>query len=300
MELHKFEIQTSESDFDKLRLLEDSGVAIIGGISQQRFSSSPGDGSTGLAQDDSDQPVKVELFTSTPPEILLKKLSIFTNSRTVSISKCSSLTLETRPDSIHKNNELPVRAVEQQPQAIVEDGLSSSIDFTHPDVMHLKVEAQATPILLNRVFAAVCQFDIILTSGRKLRQGQRDFAMLSFKGVNQALQKQIKDRFNLAIKPFYIPNDSEIFSQFVLTNDLQISLQQKGPMTAMRVLCDRPTPSFRYQLLSHLASFKIDIPLARMSTRNNTIEDVYHLKPISSQLLPPELAEALRQKLTRI
>lgn len=300
MELHKFEIQTSESDFNKLSLLEDSGVAIIGGISQQRFSSSPGDVPIGLAQDDSDQPVKVELFTSTPPEILLKKLSSFKNCRTLSIQKCSSLTFEAHPDSTHKNNELPVTAIEQQPPAIMEDGLSYSNDFIHPDVMYLKVEAQATPLLLNRIFAAVCQFDIILTSGRKLRQGQRDFAMLSFKGVNQALQKQIKDRFNLAIKPFDIPNDSEIFSQLVLTNDLQISLLQKGPMTAMRVLCDRPTPSFRYQLLSHLASFKIDIPLARMSTKNNAIEDVYHLKPISNQLLPPELGEILRQKLTRI
>jgi hypothetical protein len=293
MELFKLEIHTTESNFKHFCALPDKGIELIGAIPLQYHVS--------LSDQNPPEPLqnvqnsyKVEIYTSTPPEEIERKFEELGQPITCRVLPCS-------PFHIKPSQGNSARMMEDQtlPDRTA-PGLKDT-ERTHFEIvplsdstMRFKLETGKSLFFLDTIACVLERHRIKILHGRKLRQGDQDFATLTISFVPQSVISQIQYDLAAAIKgqngSLHVAHSSQLRD---LADNLQVTFLPAGSLVTMKISCNTDAAVYRACLTQQLAKYGVDVILARFTSKENCIDDVYHLKSLKNETLPADLSRDL-------
>lgn len=307
MEFYKIEIHTTESDFGSLNILKDEMVEFVSGLDLQHHSFSSTQSSQVVSESESDDhsaPVKLEVYTSSDPRKFIEKFRGLDHISTIHAHPCKPLSLlRIKNTSVSDTVEGSLSPPESTPPPPVDSATNAfrcTFDRRSENTVILKVEAPMSPLFLDKITSVLVNHDTDILNARKFRQGESDIATFTLANIPETqielIHKQLIRTFDSATPHTDSP---PIHHEKTKADIVHVTIQSDSAMPSLRIMADNLSACFRQRLYSHLVALDIDISLARMTRRNDTIEDLYHLKSLPHRIPSSELTKALQHYLTR-
>ncbi|WP_028580250.1 hypothetical protein [Desulfogranum japonicum] len=286
MQTHKIELHTAGTQLEELDFLFDFDPEIIGGVVLRYFGVSNRQesvwrkiGPRSLSRKQSAD-MKVEMFITEPPPSLLAKLATVKAVRDLRISRCTMLDaaqLETFESAYEESD-----AAASEPVAS-----SSARCRVEPAVAgrsRVKIEAPVDDSFLEKIFFILYLHQLSIVSGRKFRQGEGDYAILTI------LSRQTEQ-----LAQFAADVEQELCNDMANTRDIPalranpgkdidiaLSWQKSKGLAKLKISAvSADMPFLRYTMHRLFNKLGLDVYIAHMQSREDTLEDTYHLRASS-------------------
>ncbi|WP_136796271.1 hypothetical protein [Desulfosediminicola ganghwensis] len=283
MEMHKIEVYTQQKELTQLLGNLPDTPCLVGALDVS-FRHKGGQDSVNASAD-----TRVEIFTGENPTELVGKLSALENVVDIQSYPCQSflarMPLKEEKNDVHSDME------ELIPQSSVPANCRVSI--LSEASIRMTIDSTLNHSFLYKIFHVLAIRDMAITGGRKYRQGNKDFITFTTApptvGNIQRLQDEIKDMLEKGELSESTPPDSS----GAVCDDITITVDASGNLPALIIRATGNVTAARKSLQEIFCRQKLDTVIARFTARENGIEDIYYLKPLSNTGVTEELARSI-------
>lgn len=299
--MYKIELHTTEEDLTELSFLHEIGADIIGGVKIKRFNND-GPGAPPTQQKvkvlTSDAYMKVEIFSSFMDDNLLGRLIAAESVLDVRVHPCDCLDLS--PTKTEKAK----RAGDEHGPKPVENAPPTTciIEPFTPGYLHLRVETGKNPFCLQEIFRTLMTHNIEIKNGKKFRQGDTDYVILTVAQVNEKSLDQLRTEIIKALSSTLAKAGTrqKALGSFIIPSDstLAFKLQGSSSLKAISVLAQGPAAVIRVAFHQALSAFDCDVSIGRITGDNDRVEDIYYFKEYGQQPITNDFLHRLKQQIT--
>lgn len=293
MEMHKIEVYTQQKELTRL-LGNLPGEANLVGALDVHFQQRNLRSGENLAAD-----TRIEIFTETDPAEVMAQLSTLDAVFDIQSYPCQPLLTDVKAaEPTPPPSDPAVQPYAVQPHVTrISAPASCRISEVSDNTTRITAQSSVDSLFLHKLFHLIAAREMSLTGGRKYRQGDKDFAILTTTapviGSSQGLQADITDILENVGSPLHLPT-----AIHVACDEIAVRLDAGSSLPALIVRAAGDTALIRQSLQALFSRYALDVVIARFTLRENGIEDIYYLKQLGDTAVTEQLARFFEQTLS--
>lgn len=287
MEMHKIEVYTLRQELAQVIGNLPANAQLVGALDVHYRQRHRQEESKAVTAD-----TRVEIFTDSNPSEIIAHLSTVETVLDIQAYPCKQL--------FSGNNANKQDVATSSPATVVPEKRAGApancrLSMVSESSLRLSIDASMSQAFLWKIFHVLCAMELSITGGRKYRQGEKDFVTFtsttSTLGNSQPLQDAIRSIFEHGDPPEPTFHNETASS----CDTIDIRLDASSNLPALIIRATGNSAVIRNSLQKIFCTEKLDTIIARFTSRENGIEDIYYLKQLGDTAVTDSLARTIEQ-----